>query len=1573
MAKARHILRKVQPASSSTLETSHLPVTLALVVLSAFLAGVSLAYQRFDDARWWANAWTSLVFIPFLLAALVAVSWLGAKRWVKRTMQLGVIASLLAHIAFMIAARETDIFGKLMVRVPERTKLTPARRRRAAPQYHPSQLMPKDEQTPQDFEIPVPTETPEEELPQAIEKVADSATNRREPTKPAEEPIPSKMDRSQAQRPATRESAPEVTVARSEGSPRASRMAPAPSTSSPQDSQPSESRAGESTPSAQAANVARRSESTSPTARMSEAPQSQSQKRLESQTAKAEAAPGRAPEVAMTAPTVNRSAAASAGGAIRASAEPSTPSPISERASMLAARKFESTKSTPESPATGPRASDFAISPSQQSGPVVKAESAAKQEPTLAQAEASISDRKSRITTRPAISASVADAGSPKAAIEDSSPGLTAQATNTTRQSKSETIAKMAPADQTTESVASVAPAPARAKKGSASPNPVEKTEVAKSVTPRRSNTRTEANVTTRIAEVATNSSPQTSETPDPLATGRMTPVERLAATSSPGGTVSRELTVPDFAPSLNTSSQKAANSSNETPLASLADRTSTPGQTRKGASRPQASSGSIAAPSARPSETGSENELAQAPAAMALNRGVVGSAGAGQSMNLDRGMGAGDRPAATPSVSARRAESTSSLDAKRSTLNPSSVASVARSKAERDLPSASQPIQNPEMADQGGAAEIAELSASSSASELASGGRAKQGDVTAAKGSADIDVGPNLLVAESGASRAAGGGQPTLSMAPSLESDVIRRSSGSASGGAMKGAPLEGSVEGIAGGAGDGETPTVATPTVSSEVSRVVGSAQGGGQPRSPSGGLGAPGIDPVATSAVRSAEPRSHKDLSDGALSTSGVGVPDAPTTAPAQPSRSTSPTGSIGLGAVSQVDTSGEESNFVGPTDAQLEADKSSGVTGLQKSNGGGGGKRLASALTGDETGPQATGALTGGRASRTELVDGVAGPISIGGGTEGERRSPRGSVAPAPNLAEMIGGTPASEAGQELSPTAATMAGGRTSQSTSIGASSRPTSGVEGVPESVSIAASPGISRKSSVATSGGGAESGPDVGVTGATVARRDAGRDGRLEQAIAGSSIAEGVDSEMMSAVAQADEDHGIASASMRVGRGKLGSKGDEPSARSTSIRRRGEGADAGETGTQRITVATLARTEGTSELAPLNRFRTSAIGGEARPTMGEAAPTASFARRIERRNQSATRGSPQTERAIELGLSFLARRQLPDGNWSLQGFEEETSLASDTAATALAILAFQGAGYHHVDREYRDNLRAAIDYLLRNQKEDGDLFLPLDDDSNRSVWLYSHGFATLALCEAYGMTQDPELKVPAQKALDFIVRAQHRERGGWRYSPGVGSDTSVTATMIVALKSGELAGLNVPANAYAGAVHWLDLAQDPNSPHLYRYNPFAADTVAQRHGRSPTTQVTALGLLMRLYLGWKPDHPAMVQGAEKLKENLPGLGATTNSLRDTYYWYYATQVMYHMGGDYRKAWNEKLRTLLYETQEKEGSLAGSWNPRTPTPDRWGPHGGRIFVTTLNLLSLEVDYRYLPVYDEVGK
>ncbi len=392
--------------------------------------------------------------------------------------------------------------------------------------------------------------------------------------------------------------------------------------------------------------------------------------------------------------------------------------------------------------------------------------------------------------------------------------------------------------------------------------------------------------------------------------------------------------------------------------------------------------------------------------------------------------------------------------------------------------------------------------------------------------------------------------------------------------------------------------------------------------------------------------------------------------------------------------------------------------------------------------------------------------------------------------------------------------------------------------------------------------------------------------------------------------------------------------------------------------------------------VSPLNdsRFKRRDFGGV--PSINSNATIAKQAFRG-RSPSNLSDAGPQTEKAIELGLEFLARCQLSDGSWTLGQFDDDNpyfqnQLDSDAAATGLVLLAFQGAGYNHREFKYASQINRAVDWLVSRQRDDGCLYVPADQKSNEACLMYSHAIAALALAEAYGMTQDAAIGEPAQRALDYIAETQHPRKGGWRYFAQRrkrSTDTSVTGWMMMALKSGQLAGLEVAPETLRGIENWLKVAEVPNSKSEFRYNPYAADSEgrSRSHGKRASVTMTSVGLLMRVYSGWGPNDPRFLQGAEQLLKQMPG--DSDSIKRDTYYWYYATQVMKHAGGDLWQQWSQTLHPLLVGTQEQSGELRGSWHPYKPVPDRWGPQGGRIYVTTMNLLSLEVRYRLLPLYE----
>ena len=164
-----------------------------------------------------------------------------------------------------------------------------------------------------------------------------------------------------------------------------------------------------------------------------------------------------------------------------------------------------------------------------------------------------------------------------------------------------------------------------------------------------------------------------------------------------------------------------------------------------------------------------------------------------------------------------------------------------------------------------------------------------------------------------------------------------------------------------------------------------------------------------------------------------------------------------------------------------------------------------------------------------------------------------------------------------------------------------------------------------------------------------------------------------------------------------------------------------------------------------------------------------------------------------------------------------------------------------------------------------------------------------------------------------------------------------------------MALESGSSAGLEVNRSVLYNVEGYLDLAQASGGAQ-YCYQPRSR----------PSPPMTAEGLLCRQYLGWPRNHEPMVQGIDALWEVAP----FDYNDRDSYYWYYATQLLHHYGGEPWQRWNERMRVQLPANQQTRGRERGSWDPQG---DRWGDHG-RLYSTCMSLFCLEVYYRHMPLY-----
>jgi len=330
--------------------------------------------------------------------------------------------------------------------------------------------------------------------------------------------------------------------------------------------------------------------------------------------------------------------------------------------------------------------------------------------------------------------------------------------------------------------------------------------------------------------------------------------------------------------------------------------------------------------------------------------------------------------------------------------------------------------------------------------------------------------------------------------------------------------------------------------------------------------------------------------------------------------------------------------------------------------------------------------------------------------------------------------------------------------------------------------------------------------------------------------------------------------------------------------------------------------------------------------------------------------------GNTRSEAAVARGLKWLVRHQALDGHWGMHDFHGHGKCncagaggQHDVAGTGFGLLPLLGVGETHKgagpQHLYSKNIERGLKWLITRQGADGAF----------SGNGYEHAIAAIALCEAYGLTADPVLRGPAQRAINACVAWQHAD-GGFRYQPRTPGDLSVTAWFVQALKSGYLAGLSVPNRTWTATSGYLDSVSNPAGAG-YGYQ-----------GPNPAPTMTAAGLLSRQYLGWGPRSVGLLKGTEHLAKLPP-----SPNFKNIYYYYYATQVMYHQGAvnpEGWQQWNERMRELLIDTQDQglnadRRDQKGSWSADR---DAWGGQLGRLGYTSLALLTLEVYYRHLPLY-----
>ena len=200
--------------------------------------------------------------------------------------------------------------------------------------------------------------------------------------------------------------------------------------------------------------------------------------------------------------------------------------------------------------------------------------------------------------------------------------------------------------------------------------------------------------------------------------------------------------------------------------------------------------------------------------------------------------------------------------------------------------------------------------------------------------------------------------------------------------------------------------------------------------------------------------------------------------------------------------------------------------------------------------------------------------------------------------------------------------------------------------------------------------------------------------------------------------------------------------------------------------------------------------------------------------------------GTAESEAAVQRALQWLAEHQAYDGSWSFQHDKhpkchgqcgDNGYTIGHIAATGLALLPFLGAGQTQHDGPHKRNVELGLKYLVRTIKHQGKLGSLWDPHGT----MYGHGLASIALCEAYGMTHDQWLRAPTQSVVNFICEAQDPNGGGWRYHPQTPGDTSVVGWQLMALKSAQMAYLDVPQLTFGTNGVLPRLGARPAGSHL--------------------------------------------------------------------------------------------------------------------------------------------------------
>lgn len=306
------------------------------------------------------------------------------------------------------------------------------------------------------------------------------------------------------------------------------------------------------------------------------------------------------------------------------------------------------------------------------------------------------------------------------------------------------------------------------------------------------------------------------------------------------------------------------------------------------------------------------------------------------------------------------------------------------------------------------------------------------------------------------------------------------------------------------------------------------------------------------------------------------------------------------------------------------------------------------------------------------------------------------------------------------------------------------------------------------------------------------------------------------------------------------------------------------------------------------------------------------------------------------TQRAIDRGLAWLARRQIRTG--PNRGAFGTSSYGRGVAVTSVGGLSMMCGGSAPSEGPYGAEVERAVGFVMANVRDTGYIAL-LDNSANENM--YGHGFAMLFLAQAYGMTLKEEIGEKIRRAVKLSVQSQN-DAGGWRYQPQKSdADLSVTVCQIMGLRAARDAGVHVPDETRAKCIEYVKKSQNENGSFRYTLQ-----------GGGSSFAMTAAGVTS-LYSAGIYEGDQVTKALKHLMQYKP-----TGSGNDGHYFYahyYAVQAMWHAGGEHWNMWYPAIRDELLSRQANDGTWTCSM-------------AGQEFGTAMACIILQMPLNFLPVF-----